>query len=111
MSSSSSSTAGTLNSCPACAVTSCGVVMLQDTPMYAYLPVKDVARARTFYEKTLGFRPSEEIAGGVVYKFANGTASFLYPTPNAGTNRASQAFWQVGDVERTVAELKSRGVT
>ena len=85
--------------------------MLQDTPMYSYLPVKDVARARSFYEKTLGFRPSEEIAGGVVYKFANGTASFLYQTPNAGTNRASQAFWQVKDVERTVAELKSRGVT
>ena len=29
---------------------------------------------------------------------------------NAGTNRASQAFWQVEDVEREVAELKARGV-
>ena len=85
--------------------------MLQESPMYSYLPANDVARARTFYERKLGFRPSEEIAGGVVYRFANGTSCFLYPTPNAGTNRASQAFWQVADVEREVAELKARGVT
>lgn len=29
----------------------------------------------------------------------------------AGTSKASQAFWQVDDVEREVAELKGRGVT
>jgi predicted enzyme related to lactoylglutathione lyase len=85
--------------------------MLQDSPMYAYLPATNMARARAFYEQTVGFRPSSEIAGGVVYQFANGTACFLYPTKNAGTNRASQAFWQVADVEREVAELKARGVT
>ena len=84
---------------------------LQQSPIYAYLPASDVARARAFYEKTLGFNPAEEIAGGVVYKCANGTACFLYPTTNAGTNRASQAFWQVADVEREVAALKARGVT
>lgn len=85
--------------------------MLQQSPMYAYLPVRDVARARAFYEKQLGFQPSEEIAGGVVYKFGNGTGCFLYPSGNAGTNRASQAFWQVKDVEREVADLKTRGIT
>jgi catechol 2,3-dioxygenase-like lactoylglutathione lyase family enzyme len=78
--------------------------------MYAYLPVKDVARARAFYEKKLGFVAKQEIAGGVVYEFGGNTACFLYPTPNAGTNKASQAFWQVEDVEREVAELKERGV-
>ena len=85
--------------------------MLQQSPMYSYLPVTNVARARAFYEQKLGFRPAEEIAGGVVYKFGGGTACFLYPSDNAGTNRASQAFWQVQDVEREVAELKARGVT
>ena len=84
--------------------------MLQQTPMYAYLPATDVVRARAFYEGKLGFTPAEEIAGGVAYDFANGTGCFLYPTPNAGTNRASQAFWRVNDIEREVAELKSRGV-
>ena len=46
----------------------------------------------------------------MVYEFGEKTACFLYPTPNAGTSRASQAFWQVDDVEREVAELKARGV-
>jgi predicted enzyme related to lactoylglutathione lyase len=78
--------------------------------MYAYLPAKDVARARKFYEQKLGFQPTQEIAGGVVYEFGDHTACFLYPTENAGTSRASQAFWQVNDVEQEVAELRSKGV-
>src|SRR5215813_9330071 len=86
--------------------------MLQQSPMYAYLPAKDVARAREFYEKKLGFVPKapREENGGIIYEFANGTGCFLYPTPNAGTSRASQAFWQVDNIEREVAELKARGV-
>ena len=84
--------------------------MLQQSKMYAYLPAKDVARARRFYEEKLGLKPGIELEGGVTYEFDGGTACFLYPTPNAGTSKASQAFWQVDDVEREVAELKSRGV-
>jgi catechol 2,3-dioxygenase-like lactoylglutathione lyase family enzyme len=84
--------------------------MLQKSPLYAYIPARDIARARKFYEKTLGLKAKEEYAGGVIYEFGAGTACFLYPTPNAGTSRASQAFWQVDDVEREVAELKARGV-
>ncbi len=84
--------------------------MLQKYPMYAYIPVKDVARARQFYERKVGLKPKEEIAGGVAYEFGEHTGCFLYPTPNAGTSRASQAFWQVDDVEREVKELKTRGV-
>lgn len=84
--------------------------MLQTHPLYAYLPARDVERARRFYEQTLGFEPGPEVGGGVTYRFGGGTAAFLYPTPNAGTSQASQAFWQVDDVEREVAELKRRGV-
>ena len=84
--------------------------MLQKSPMYAYIPAKDISRARTFYEKKLGFEPKRDVAGGVVYEFADHTACFLYPTPNAGTSQASQAYWQVEDVEREVAELKAKGV-
>lgn len=84
--------------------------MLQKSPMYAYIPAKDVDRARRFYEQKLGFQPKAEIAGGVVYDCAGGTSCFLYPTPNAGTSQASQAFWQVADIESEVAELKKRGV-
>ena len=84
--------------------------MLQSSPMYAYLPAQDVDRARQFYERKLGFKPREENAGGVVYEFADHTGCFLYPTPNAGTSKASQAFWMVHNIEREVSDLKARGV-
>ena len=84
--------------------------MLQKYPLYAYIPARDVERARRFYEEKLGLTPGEEVAGGVAYEFGGGTGCFLYPTPNAGTSRASQAFWQVDDIQRVVAELKRRGV-
>jgi predicted enzyme related to lactoylglutathione lyase len=84
--------------------------MLQRHPLYAYLPASDVSRARRFYEQKVGLRPQAEVAGGVVYECAGGTACYLYPTPNAGTSKASQLFWEVDDVAREVAELKARGV-
>jgi predicted enzyme related to lactoylglutathione lyase len=84
--------------------------MLQNAAMYSYIPAKDVNRARRFYEETLGFTPKQVTAGGVVYQFGKGTACFLYPTPNAGTSQASQAFWEVEDIEQEVSELMTRGV-
>ena len=84
--------------------------MLQKAPMHSYIPAKNIVRARAFYEEKLGFKPKEVTPGGVTYEFADGTACFLYPTPNAGTSKASQAFWQVEDIEREVAELIVRGV-
>ena len=84
--------------------------MLQKFPLIAYIPARDVARARRFYEDKLGFKPKQEASDGVVYEFAGGTSCFLYPTPNAGTSQASQAFWQVEDVDKEIAELKARGV-
>jgi predicted enzyme related to lactoylglutathione lyase len=84
--------------------------MLQNAPMYSYIPAKDVSRARKFYEETLGFTPKEVTAAGVIYEFAQSTGCFLYPTPNAGTSMASQAFWQVNNIEQEVAELVARGV-
>jgi len=84
--------------------------MLQESPMYSYIPAEDLARARRFYEDKLGLRPKEETNGGVVYEFGAGTAAFLYVTPNAGTSRASQAFWSVQDVDAVIQSLKARGV-
>ena len=84
--------------------------MLSDATIHAYIPVSDVSRARKFYEEKIGLKPKAMYAGGVIYE-CGGAAAFLYPTPNAGTSKASQAFWQVKDVEAEVAELKKRGVT
>ena len=84
--------------------------MLQKSPLYAYFPARDLNRARRFYEETLGLVPKSLNNGGVTYEFGGGTAAFLYPTHNAGTSRASQAFWSVEDVDREIAALKKRGV-
>ena len=84
--------------------------MLREAPLYAYFPARDLARARRFYEEKLGFVPTSVNNGGVTYEFGSGTAAFLYPTDNAGTSQASQAFWLVEDVDREIAELKKRGV-
>lgn len=65
---------------------------------------------RAFYEEKVGLTPENVSAGGVTYEFAKNTACFLYPTPNAGTSQASQAFWQVENIEKEVAELTARGV-
>ncbi len=83
--------------------------MLSTAPLRAYIPVSNLQRARTFYEETLGLKPGEQYGGGVIYRCGE-TEAFLYLTPNAGTSKASQAFWQVADVEAEVTELKARGV-
>jgi predicted enzyme related to lactoylglutathione lyase len=83
--------------------------MLKTAPIRAYIPASDVDRARKFYEENVGLSPRENYAGGVIYE-CGGTEAFLYPTPNAGTSKASQAYWDVADVEAEVAALKARGV-
>ena len=86
--------------------------MLQSYPMYAYIPARDIARARKFYEGKLGLKPLEQqIDGGVAYEFSDNTAAFLYDAgDSAGTNKASQAFWKVKDLEKEVEQLRSKGV-
>ena len=84
--------------------------MLSQAPLYAYVPVHDLERAAAFYRDKLGLGPGEAANGGITFRFADGTAFFMYPTPNAGTNRASCAFWKVDDVRAVVAWLKGRGV-
>jgi catechol 2,3-dioxygenase-like lactoylglutathione lyase family enzyme len=84
--------------------------MLKDASIVPYIPVSNLARARTFYEEKIGLQPREEYAGGVIYDCGNGSWFFMYVSPGAGTSKASQAFWSVKDVEAEVAELKRRGV-
>ena len=83
--------------------------MLRTAPIRAYIPASNVVRAREFYEAIIGLEAKEVYAGGVIYE-CGGSEVFLYPTNNAGTSKASQAFWRVEDVEAEVAELKARGV-
>ena len=84
--------------------------MLKNAPLYSYVPVSDLERARGFYEDTLGLGRGKASGPGLVFACGSGTSFFLYPSPNAGTNQASCAFWRVDDIRATVAWLKGRGV-
>ncbi len=84
--------------------------MLKNAPIIPYIPVANVARARKFYEEKVGLKAKQEYAGGVIYECGNGSWVFMYPSPGAGTSKASTAFWAVDDVVAEVAELKARGV-
>ncbi|MFE8600300.1 VOC family protein [Archangium violaceum] len=77
----------------------------------ANLAVKDLRRARKFYEETLGLKPVHEEGGEVVvYQSGNSTVN-VYRSDYAGTNQATAVTWTVGNIEEVVKELRSRGVT
>jgi catechol 2,3-dioxygenase-like lactoylglutathione lyase family enzyme len=84
--------------------------VLKNAAIVPYIPVSNLVRARAFYEGKVGLKPGEEYAGGVIYECGKGSWVFMYPSPGAGTSRASTAFWAVDDVAAEVAELKARGV-
>jgi catechol 2,3-dioxygenase-like lactoylglutathione lyase family enzyme len=82
---------------------------ISPTPMLA---VKDIGRARRFYEDTLGLE-SEPNGMDDILEYRAGETSFLvYPSEYAGTNKATALTWTVGDtLEQEVEALKRKGVT
>jgi len=77
------------------------------TPM---IPVKDLDRARTFYEDTLGLKTKDEMGGEVLTMESGDTTINVYRSEFAGTNRATALTFQVDDAEKEVRELKEKGI-
>jgi catechol 2,3-dioxygenase-like lactoylglutathione lyase family enzyme len=76
------------------------------------LPVTDTDRAKEFYADRLGL-PFEgaNSMGELRFGLAHGDSLVLLPR-EAGAQSASTAVsWEVGDVEKEMAELEARGVT
>jgi catechol-2,3-dioxygenase len=86
--------------------------MLNDKDVTATIAVKDIERARHFYEDVVGLTPLPASEPGVV-PFKSGASSVLvYQSDFAGTNKATAATWMLDDeLEDTVRSLKSKGVT
>lgn len=85
--------------------------MLTDFPVYATIATGDMARARAFYEGTLGFSAEmEDDTGGVFYR-SGATRFLLYRSDFAGGPQQTVATWVVDDLEATVGELAAQGVT
>jgi catechol 2,3-dioxygenase-like lactoylglutathione lyase family enzyme len=83
---------------------------LAESSVASRIPVQDLSRARAFYAEKLGLEPAEERPGGLRYRCGNGEFS-LFESAGAATGDHTQMAWQVDDLERTVAELRQRGLT
>jgi len=86
--------------------------MLRDTDAIANLAVKDVTRAKEFYEGVLGFEPVGR-EGDELIVYRSGKTTFnVYRSKEAGTNKATAVTWVVGDkVQDVVQALNVKGVT
>ncbi|HVX19076.1 MAG TPA: VOC family protein [Acidimicrobiales bacterium] len=83
--------------------------MLDDATLVAFIPVRDTALARPFYEATLGLRVVADTPFALVID-ANGTEIRITPVPDLRPQPFTVAGWQVDDIAATVAELVQRGV-
>ena len=85
--------------------------MLGNTDVQPMLPVKDLRTAERFYEQTLELKKIGSMPGAASVYQSGGSKLCVYRSEFAGTNRGTAALWEVNDVERTVKELKAKGVT
>ena len=77
------------------------------TPMIA---VKDIDRARKFYEGTLGLETKDAMGGEVLEVKSGETLINVYRSEHAGTNQATTLTFAVDDIESEVRDLKDKGV-
>jgi catechol 2,3-dioxygenase-like lactoylglutathione lyase family enzyme len=72
--------------------------------------VKDLGRARQFYEGVLGLTPVGPKDPEVQVYQTGDSRLAVYVSQYAGTNRATTLTWEVESVEDVVRDLRSRGV-
>lgn len=86
--------------------------MLKDRNSSAIVAVRDIDRARAFYQDTLGLTPEQDMHEEGVLGFRTGqTHLTVYRSDYAGTNKANAVTWDMkGDLVDTVNALKGRGV-
>jgi len=76
------------------------------TPMLA---VKDLDRARKFYQDTLGLKQTDDFGEGFMLK-SGGTDITVYKSEFAGTNKATALTFGVDDIQKEVRDLKDKGI-
>jgi predicted enzyme related to lactoylglutathione lyase len=85
--------------------------MLTNAPVTTMLPVKDLDRAREFYEKKLGLRALGAKQDGK-FEFAGGSGGVIALFPKDGGTKADHTAvsFQVKDIGQAIKDLKARGV-
>jgi catechol 2,3-dioxygenase-like lactoylglutathione lyase family enzyme len=84
--------------------------VLASTQVTCMLPVKDLDRARRFYEGALQLAPLGAKPDGKFVYLCGGTEIALFPRPEGTKAEHTALSFRVPDIGRAIAELKSRGV-
>lgn len=84
--------------------------MLVDSQVTCMLPVKDLARARQFYEQRLRLAPLGARPDGKFVYRCGGTELALFPKPEGTKAEHTAVSFRVDDIRAAIAELKARGV-
>lgn len=83
---------------------------LESTQVTCMLPVKDLARARRFYEEGLRLQPLGARPDGKFVYRCGGTEIALFPKPEGTKAEHTALSFKVADIRAAIAELKGRGV-
>ena len=84
--------------------------MLATSPIIAFVPTHDAARARSFYEHTLGLTFVSQDNFALVFD-ANGTMLRIVCAGDFKPFQFTILGWQVPDIDAAIADLTARGVT
>ena len=85
--------------------------MLTSSPVMTMLPVKDLERARQFYQERLGLAPAGARPDGKFLFRCNGGAMLaLFPKPEGTKAEHTAVSFTVDDIVADVRELEARGV-
>ena len=83
--------------------------MLGDRPLMAFIPVRNLSAAQSFYGDVLGL-PVKEAGPYAVMLDAGGTVLRLAQVDGLRPQPFTIAGWQVLDMEASIDSLESRGV-
>ena len=84
--------------------------MLSDASVTTMLPVKDMDRARGFYEGCLGLRPSGFSPDGKFIYTVGGSTLALFPKPEGTKADHTAISFRVEDIAASIEEMKRAGV-
>ena len=84
--------------------------MLTDAPVTTLLPVKDLERARRFYEGKLGLKPAGLRPDGKFLYDCGGASLALFPKEGGTKADHTALSFQVADIAASIAELERSGV-
>ena len=82
---------------------------LAGAPLIAFLATVDAARARVFYETTLGLKLVEDSPFAVVFD-ANGTLLRIQKVERFTPHPFTSLGWSVDDIAATIRDLARKGV-